>query len=163
MVSVRCLPRETILRCQDILPVVISAGLVACTICPVPTRARQAVTKTDLLTISEALKQFRSDGGAYPVTGSTLASFDSAIGNTLAERYYIREVPTEPWGGTFGYWSDGTHFILVSSGPNQRFDLEYGQVAGEEGGSQPDLLCGKMSPSNDDYVIADGTECPQDI
>ena len=81
----------------------------------------------------------------------------------LVDEGYLREVAMEPWGGTFGYWSDGSHVVVASTGPNQRFDLEYGVLAQVHAVSQLEQLCAAMSPSNDDYVFIDGNECPQDI
>lgn len=146
---------------QSYLPALLyMAALLAC---GPPPRALQSITRADLDAFSAALKRFRAEGGPYPVTGSTFASFYDVIGNRLVEGEYLRDTAREPWGGTFGYWSDGTHFIIASSGPNRRFDLEYGQVAQEPVMIQPEMLCAQMSESNDDYVVMDGIPCPQDI
>ena len=126
-------------------------------------RGRQSVTQADLRAYSEALREFHDEGGAYPVTDSTFADFGTAIGSRLVDEGYLREVAMEPWGGTFGYWSDGSHVVVASTGPNQRFDLEYGVLAQVHAVSQLEQLCAAMSPSNDDYVFIDGNECPQDI
>src|SRR5262245_15035778 len=112
--------------------------------CPDAHQKLQAMARADLHLLSAALTQLRADGAAFPVTGPTLDSLDSALGRRLVEAGYVRDIPKEPWGGTFGYWSDGAHFMIVSPGPNQRFDLEYGQMAQEPVLNQPELLCGRM-------------------
>ena len=141
------------LTCALLLAALMLWGIFGPHINWVTPRGRQAVTWADLHAFSEALKQFRVEGGAYPVTGPALTSFNSVIGSSLVERGYLRELPKEPWGGTFGYWSDGTHVVVASSGPNRRFDLEYGELVQEQLLTQPELLCGKMSPSNESVIV----------
>ena len=57
------------------------------------TRAKEAVLKTDLVQMREALDQYYADKGKYP---STL--------DTLVEERYIRNIPPDPFTGTADTW-----------------------------------------------------------
>jgi general secretion pathway protein G len=57
------------------------------------TRAKEAVLKTDLVQMREALDQYYADKGKYP---STL--------DTLVEERYIRNIPPDPFTGKADTW-----------------------------------------------------------
>jgi prepilin-type N-terminal cleavage/methylation domain-containing protein len=58
-----------------------------------PTKAKEAVLRTNLRTIRDALDQYRGDKGHYP------ASLE-----TLAEEGYFREVPRDPMTKSSETW-----------------------------------------------------------
>ncbi|MEO6153957.1 MAG: type II secretion system major pseudopilin GspG [Croceibacterium sp.] len=89
-----------------------------------PDQARVTVAKTDLRTISSALKMYRLDNGDYPSTQQGLAAL--AVRPTAAPAPpnwspsgYLEQVPTDPWGRPYNYLSPGKSgqgFDIVSLG-----------------------------------------------
>ena len=73
-----------------------------------PDQARVTVAKTDLRTISAALKVYRLDNGDYPTTEQGLAAL--ATRPTVAPlpanwsyEGYLPDVPVDPWGNPYAY------------------------------------------------------------
>lgn len=60
---------------------------------PVPTKAKEAVLKTNLLTIRDVLDQYHADKGHYP---STL--------DALVEDGYLRKIPIDPFTKSSESW-----------------------------------------------------------
>ena len=96
-----------------------------------PDQARVTVAKTDLRTISAALKVYRLDNGDYPTTGQGLAALvdrpsTPPVANNWSEEGYLPEVPVDPWGAAYVYKSPGSGrpFDLMSLGKD-------GKVGGE--------------------------------
>ncbi len=88
-----------------------------------PDQARVTVAKTDLRTISAALKVYRLDNGDYPTTSQGLAALvDRPTGppatSNWSEEGYLPEVPVDPWGAAYVYESPGRGraFDLMSLG-----------------------------------------------
>ena len=103
-----------------------------------PDQARVTVAKTDLRTISAALKVYRLDNGDYPTTGQGLAALvdrptTPPLAGNWSEEGYLPEVPVDPWGTAYVYRSPGTGrpFDLMSLGKD-------GKAGGE--GLAADLL-----------------------
>lgn len=88
-----------------------------------PDEARVTVAKTDLRTISAALKMYRLDNGDYPTTEQGLAAL-SAKPTTAPEprnwspEGYLAQVPVDPWGRPYVYRNPGSAggFDLISLG-----------------------------------------------
>jgi general secretion pathway protein G len=88
-----------------------------------PDEARVTVARTDLRTISAALKLYRLDNGDYPTTEQGLAALADkptaapAPANWASEGY-LEQVPVDPWGQPYVYRSPGTagRFDLLSYG-----------------------------------------------
>ena len=88
-----------------------------------PDQARVTVARTDLRTISAALKVYRLDNGDYPTTGQGLAALvdrptTPPVANNWSEEGYLPEVPVDPWGAAYVYESPGRGraFDLMSLG-----------------------------------------------
>ncbi len=88
-----------------------------------PDQARVTVARTDLRTISAALKVYRLDNGDYPTTEQGLSALVRRP--TTAPRPanwsgegYLPEIPLDPWGNPYVYRSPGDTglFDLVSLG-----------------------------------------------
>lgn len=82
-----------------------------------PDQARVTVAKTDLRTISAALKMYRLDNGDYPTTEQGLAALAAkpASGNAS----YLEQVPTDPWLRPYTYRApgqSGSGFDIVTLG-----------------------------------------------
>lgn len=125
--------REAGLTLIEILVVLAIIAVMAYLIVPNvigrPDQARVTVAQTDLRTISAALKMYRLDNGDYPSSAQGL--------NALVERPtaapvpinwspsgYLDQLPQDPWGGQYGYSSEGGVFEMVSLGKD-------GAVGGE--------------------------------
>ena len=89
-----------------------------------PDQARATVAKTDLRTISSALKMYRLDNGDYP-TGpqglSALSAKPSAppVPANWSPSGYLDQVPSDPWGRAYLYTvpgPDGAAFELKTLG-----------------------------------------------
>ncbi|WP_370627303.1 type II secretion system major pseudopilin GspG [Brevundimonas sp. PAMC22021] len=131
----RCrLARREGLTLVEMIVVLAIIALVAVLIVPNvigrPDEARVTVAKTDLKTISAALRMYRLDNGDYPTTQQGLRALverptqPPAPANWSSEGY-LPEAPTDPWGRPYVYRSPGQ---------NGRYDLlSYGKD-GEAGG-----------------------------
>lgn len=99
-----------------------------------PDQARVTVAKTDLRTISAALKIYRLDNGDYPTTEQGLAALVSRPtappepANWSSEGY-LPSVPVDPWGNPYAYRSPGER---------GRFDLSSLGKDGQPGGEDLD-------------------------
>lgn len=88
-----------------------------------PDEARVTVAKTDLKTISAALRLYRLDNGDYPTTEQGLAAL---VNRPTAPPEpmnwtgdgYLPEAPVDPWGRPYVYRSPGQagRFDLLSYG-----------------------------------------------
>lgn len=94
-----------------------------------PDQARATVAKTDLRTISAALKMYRLDNGDYPTTQQGLAALakkpDSApVPANWSPSGYLDQVPSDPWGKPYAYVASGAGFEIKTLGKD-------GQPGGE--------------------------------
>ena len=103
-----------------------------------PDQARVTVAKTDLRTISAALKVYRLDNGDYPTTQQGLGALVDRptappAASNWSEEGYLSKVPVDPWGTAYVYKSPGSGrpFDLMSLGKD-------GKAGGE--GLAADLL-----------------------
>lgn len=89
-----------------------------------PDEARVTVAKTDLRTISAALKMYRLDNGDYPTTEQGLAALSKKPATAPEPRNwsaegYLAQVPVDPWGRPYVYrmpGAGGAGFDLSSLG-----------------------------------------------
>jgi general secretion pathway protein G len=99
-----------------------------------PDQARVTVAKTDLRTISAALKIYRLDNGDYPTTEQGLAALVSRptappVPANWSSEGYLPSVPVDPWGNPYAYRSPGER---------GRFDLSSLGKDGQPGGEDLD-------------------------
>lgn len=97
-----------------------------------PDQARVTVAKTDLRTISAALKVYRLDNGDYPTTQQGLAALvrrptAAPQPANWSSEGYLPDEPLDPWGRPYAYRSPGENggFDLLSLGKD-------GQPGGEK-------------------------------
>lgn len=104
--------------------IAIVSALIVTNVVGRPDEARVTVAKTDLKTISAALKMYRLDNGDYPTTQQGLAALAEKPtaaphpANWSSEGY-LPQVPVDPWGNPYAYKSpgaSGTGFDLTSLG-----------------------------------------------
>ncbi len=129
----------------EIVVVVFIIGLLATLIIPnvmnqIP-HAEIAAAKTQMKSLSTALRTFRLDNGRYPTSDEGLRALIPPPPANLP-RYdpdgYMDEtdnVPEDPWHNPYAYLSDGRRFEIVSYGRD-------GQPGGE--GDDADLSSRRM-------------------
>jgi general secretion pathway protein G len=97
----------------ELIIVIALIGILAAIVMPnlkdQPTRAKEAVLKTNLRTMRDVLDQYKGDKGHYPT------SLD-----TLVDEGYLREIPVDPIAKT------------------QEWDVTYEEVSFEEAGAETD-------------------------
>ena len=88
-----------------------------------PDEARVTVAKTDLKTISAALRMYRLDNGSYPTTEQGLAALvvrptSSPLPENWSAEGYLPELPVDPWNRPYIYNAPGREgpFDLLSFG-----------------------------------------------
>ena len=90
-------------------------------------KARHDTTVTQIMSVEQALEQYRLDNGGYPTTEQGLQSLVTApsFGKT-ASRFpsegYLKKVPKDAWGEEFLYSSPGVNghpVEIVSRGPDK--------------------------------------------
>ena len=110
--------------------IAVVAALIVPNVIGRPDEARVTVAKTDLKTISAALRMYRLDNGDYPTTEQGLRALverpaTAPVPSNWSSEGYLPEAPTDPWGRAYVYRSPGQ---------NGRYDLlSYGKD-GEAGG-----------------------------
>lgn len=109
--------------------IAIVAGLVTMNVVGRPDQARVTTTKTNLASLSSALKMYRLDNGQYPTTEQGLKALAQKpstppIPSAWPEGGYVSETPVDAWGNPYVYSSTGSSFELKSLGKD-------GQPGGE--------------------------------
>jgi len=83
---------------------------------------RQAMA--DLRSAGTAVESFAVDYNVYPGPVAPIDLVDRIA--TSLEPTYIRSLPkVDPWGNPYVFWSDTTHYALVSYGPDGTPDFPY--------------------------------------
>jgi hypothetical protein len=78
----------------------------------------------DLRMAGIACESFAVDNNVYPGPVAPIDLVDRI--ETIVEPIYIRSLPkVDPWGDPFLFWSDTTHYALVSYGPDGIPDFPY--------------------------------------
>jgi hypothetical protein len=78
----------------------------------------------DLRSAATACESFAVDYNVYPGPVEPI-DLDARI-ETILEPSYIRALPkVDPWGNPYLFWSDTTHYALVSYGPDGTPDFPY--------------------------------------
>jgi general secretion pathway protein G len=102
--------------------IAIVASMIVMNVIGRPDEARVTVAKTDLRTISAALKMYRLDNGDYPTSEQGLAALATrpttgAIPQNWSAEGYLAQLPVDPWGRPYVYrYAGGGSFDLLSYG-----------------------------------------------
>lgn len=119
--------KEAGLTLIEMIVVLVVIALIAALIVPNvigrPDEARVTVARTDLRTISAALKMYRLDNGNYPTTEQGLAALVAAptappVPTSWSSEGYLPDMPVDPWGHPYAYKVPGDKrpFDLASLG-----------------------------------------------
>jgi general secretion pathway protein G len=99
------------------------AGMIVMNVANRPDEARVTTAKTDMRTISAALKMYRLDNGDYPTTEQGLAALATRptiepLPRNWSPEGYLERPPEDPWGRSYVYRypGSGTGFDLMSLG-----------------------------------------------
>ncbi len=86
----------------------ILAAMVLVAISGARAKARDATRKSDLRSMKTALALYYTDNDAYPAvtTGGVFENISVAILSGLTTGSYMKELPTDPGAGTYGYTTD---------------------------------------------------------
>jgi general secretion pathway protein G len=114
----------------EIMVVVFILGLLVTLVAPKiigrTDEARRTKAASDAKAIEQALHLFKLDNGFYPSTADGLNALVQKPGNARNWNPdgYLEQVPTDPWGNPYAYFSDGTGVVIKSYGAD-------GQEGGE--------------------------------
>lgn len=84
------------------------AGMIVMNVANRPDEARVTTAKTDMRTISAALKMYRLDNGDYPTTDQGLAALavkptTEPLPRNWSPEGYLERPPQDPWGHPYVY------------------------------------------------------------
>ncbi len=101
--------------------IAIVAGLVTMNVIGRPDQAKVTTTKTNLVSLSSALKMYRLDNGSYPTTEQGLKALAERpttppVPSAWAEGGYVSENPIDAFGNPYVYSATGSSFELKSLG-----------------------------------------------
>lgn len=101
--------------------IAIVAGLITVNVISRPDEARVTTAKTDIRTITSALKMYRLDNGGYPTTEQGLKALaEKPTAAPVPANYpadpYLEQAPQDPWGNPYTYVATGSSFELKSLG-----------------------------------------------
>lgn len=101
--------------------IAIVAGLVTMNVIGRPDQARVTTTKTNLASLSSALKMYRLDNGQYPTTEQGLKALAEKpvtppVPAAWPDGGYVSENPVDAWGNPYVYSASGASFELKSLG-----------------------------------------------
>lgn len=114
----------------EIMVVVFILGLLVTLVAPKiigrTDEARRTKAAADIKAIEEALHLFKLDNGFYPSTGDGLNALVQRPGSARNWNPdgYLAQVPVDPWGNSYAYFSDGSSLLIKSYGAD-------GQEGGE--------------------------------
>lgn len=111
----------------EIMVVVVILSVLAAIVVPKimdrPDQAREAKVKQDIRALSSALDLYRLDNFSYPSTDEGLESLvkrpaDLPAGAKWKSGGYLKRLPKDPWGNSYGYLQPGSHgeFDIFSLG-----------------------------------------------
>ncbi len=101
--------------------------------------AKKDQTKLAMGVIQQSLQMFRIHNNKYPTTDQGMKAMLENPGDLKSWRgpYIEPNKLKDPWGGEFGYDSDGRNFKIMSAGPNGTMgdedDITYPEAADDKG------------------------------
>lgn len=116
----------TLLEMMIVLAIIaIVTGIIAMNVMNRPDEARVTTTKSNMATISGALKMYRLDNGNYPSTEQGLkALVEKPVGEPAAPNWaaggYLSTPPADGWGNAFRYTATPEGFEIRSLGKDAK-------------------------------------------
>ncbi len=106
----------------EIMVVVFILGLLVTLVAPRiigrTDQARQTKAKADIKAIEEAMHLFKLDNGFYPSTAEGIAALVTPPprARNFNPDGYLGQIPRDPWGNDYLYFSDGRDVVIKSLG-----------------------------------------------
>ncbi len=106
----------------EIMVVVFILGLLVTLVAPKiigrTDEARRTKAASDVKAIEQALHMFKLDNGFYPSTADGLSALVQKPANARNwnPEGYLDQVPVDPWGNPYAYFSDGAGIVIKSYG-----------------------------------------------
>jgi len=124
----------------ELMVVIVIIGLlatvVAINVLPSQDRAMVGKARADISTLEQAIETYRLDNLDFPADLQALVAAPAGLANP--ERYrpggYVRRLPEDPWGNSYGYRRPSTH--------GGQFDVFSLGADGKEGGEGNDADLG---------------------
>lgn len=121
---------------------------------------RQLATAREIRIIATALMAYALDNNIHPVVMAGLGGV--AALRPLLEPIYVRALPmSDAWGHPYLYWSNGTDWLVLSSGKDGE-DRAYGGILADTRDSKQALAAICTEPiegPGDDIVFANDQPC----
>jgi len=125
---------------------------------PVPQRARQALSMDRLEIASAALGMVQRKIGHFP--RSEAFSMVPSAACDFKPEICRRDHYFDGWGRQPSYWSNGEHFVVLSSGRDGVLDVNYVDLLAKLDLSDPRTFCSRVVTGHrDDMLLFDGQEC----
>jgi len=126
----------------------------------------QKAAANDIRVIAEALGRFAAANNHYarPTPESAFVPVESLMRDLVPD--HVAVIPaSDPWGGTYWYWTNGEHFVVGSEGPDGVGALWRNAINQDPRGPSRALenLC--SSPGKGAVLLIDGRFCelPKDV
>jgi general secretion pathway protein G len=112
----------TLLEMMIVLVIIaVIAGLITVNVMGRPDEAKATTTKSNVGSITAALKMYRLDSGSYPTTEQGLKALverptTPPVPGSWAQGGYLSAAPLDAWQKPYEYQSDGMSFTIRSLG-----------------------------------------------
>ena len=112
----------TLIEMMIVLVIIaVVAGLITMNVIGRPDEAKATTTKSNISSISGALKMYRLDNGDYPTTDQGLKALverpsTPPVPSSWPQGGYLSAPPLDAWGKPYEYQSEGGGFTIKSLG-----------------------------------------------
>lgn len=116
-------------------------------------------TEDEMRGIAAAIECYGTEHNAFPIVGPKLVAL-SRVETDLVPRYRSFIPTTDSWGAEYLYWSNGSHYVLISTAADALSDHDYDALLRKEGTAGKSPMChGAIDDPEKDLVIVDGQFC----
>jgi len=120
---------------------------------------RQRAIVGEMRGIAEAIECFGAEHHGYPAPTASLIPL-SQVQTDLVPRYQLFIPTSDAWGSDYLFWSNGVHYVLISTSGDVAQDRDYGSLLGGEWSHAKASICrGVTDNPEQDLVFVDGQFC----
>jgi len=122
-----------------------------------PTKEERAVA--EIRSIAMAVESFGVDHAVYPSSSGRVLAAPAVL--SVLVPTFIRTLPElDAFGGTYIYWSEGTKYVLISTGSDRTPDVDYSKLMVGNAEHFATTIChGRTESDKEDIVFFDGKFC----